>query len=60
MAVGLTQSMFVALATTLLQVATPNHVRGRALALYWGSAGGVMGSATSPSVVSPTSSAPRR
>jgi MFS family permease len=43
MAVGLTQSMFVALATTLLQVATPNHVRGRVLALYWGSASGVMG-----------------
>jgi predicted MFS family arabinose efflux permease len=40
--VGLTQSMFIALATTLLQVATPDHVRGRVLALYWGSTGGVM------------------
>ncbi len=42
-AVGLTQSMFIALATTLLQVATPDHVRGRVLALYWGSGSGVMG-----------------
>jgi predicted MFS family arabinose efflux permease len=41
-AVGLTQSMFIALATTLLQIATPDHVRGRVLALYWGSSGGVM------------------
>jgi MFS family permease len=41
-AVGLTQSMFIALATTLLQIATPDHVRGRVLALYWGSTGGVM------------------
>jgi MFS family permease len=41
-AVGLTQSMFVALATTLLQIATPDHVRGRVLGLYWGSTGGVM------------------
>ena len=41
-AVGLTQSMFIALATTLLQIATPDHVRGRVLALYWGSAAGVM------------------
>ena len=41
-AVGLTQSMFIALATTLLQVATPDHVRGRVLGLYWGSTGGVM------------------
>jgi MFS family permease len=41
-AVGLTQSMFIALATTLLQIATPDHVRGRVLALYWGSASGVM------------------
>jgi MFS family permease len=40
--VGLTQSMFVALATTLLQIATPDHVRGRVLGLYWGSTGGVM------------------
>jgi MFS family permease len=41
-AVGLTQSMFIALATTLLQIAVPDHVRGRVLALYWGSTGGVM------------------
>jgi MFS family permease len=41
-AVGLTQSMFIALATTLLQVVTSDHVRGRVLALYWGSTGGVM------------------
>ena len=41
-AVGLTQSMFVALATTLLQIATPDHVRGRVMGLYWGSTGGVM------------------
>jgi MFS family permease len=41
--VGLTQSMFIALATTLLQIATPDHVRGRVLGLYWGSTGGVMG-----------------
>jgi MFS family permease len=41
-AVGLTQSMFVALATTLLQIATPDRVRGRVLGLYWGSTGGVM------------------
>lgn len=40
--VGLTQSMFIALATTSLQIATPDHVRGRVLALYWGSSGGVM------------------
>jgi MFS family permease len=40
--VGLTQSMFIALATTLLQLATPDSVRGRVLALYWGSSGGVM------------------
>ena len=32
----------IALATTLLQIATPDHVRGRVLALYWGSSGGVM------------------
>jgi len=42
-AVGLTQSMFIALATTLLQVAIPDHVRGRVMGLYWGSTGGVMG-----------------
>lgn len=41
-AVGLTQSMFIALATTLLQIATPDRVRGRVLGLYWGSTGGVM------------------
>jgi MFS family permease len=41
-AVGLTQSMFIALGTTMLQIATPDHVRGRVLALYWGSTGGVM------------------
>jgi MFS family permease len=41
-AVGLTQSIFIALATTLLQIATPDHVRGRVLGLYWGSTGGVM------------------
>src|SRR4029453_17612134 len=41
-AVGLTQSMFIALAMTLLQIATPDHVRGRVLALFWGSSGGVM------------------
>ena len=40
--VGLTQSMFIALATTLLQIATADHVRGRVLGLYWGSTGGVM------------------
>jgi Transmembrane secretion effector len=38
----ITQSMFIALATTLLQIATPDHVRGRVLALYWGLSGGVM------------------
>ena len=41
-AVGLTQSAFIALATTSLQVVTPDHVRGRVMALYWGSTGGVM------------------
>src|SRR4029453_1792695 len=41
-AVGLTQSMFIALATTLLQIATPDRVRGRVLGLYWGSTGGGM------------------
>jgi MFS family permease len=41
-AVGLTQSAFIALATTSLQVDTPDHVRGRVMALYWGSTGGVM------------------
>jgi len=41
-AVGLTQSVFIALATTLLQIATPDHVRGRVMGLYWGSTGGVM------------------
>jgi MFS family permease len=41
-AVGLTQSMFIALATTLLQIATPDRVRGRVLGVYWGSTGGVM------------------
>jgi MFS family permease len=41
-AVGLTQSMFIALATTLLQIATLDHVRGRVMGLYWGSTGGVM------------------
>jgi len=41
-AVGLTQSMFIALATTMLQIATPDHVRGRVMGLYWGSTGGVM------------------
>ena len=41
-AVGLTQSMFITLATTSLQVVTPDHVRGRVMALYWGSTGGVM------------------
>ena len=40
--VGLTQSMFIALATTLLQIATPDQFRGRVLGLYWGSTGGVM------------------
>ena len=39
---GLTQSMFIALATTSLQLVTPDRVRGRILALYWGSSGGVM------------------
>lgn len=39
---GLSQSMFIALATTSLQIATPDHVRGRVLALYWGSSGGMM------------------
>src|SRR5262249_55147800 len=33
-AVGLTQSVFIALATTSLQVVTPDHVRGRALGCY--------------------------
>src|SRR5262245_54648486 len=42
-AVGLTQSMFIALATTLLQISTPDHVRGRVLGLYGGSGSGVMG-----------------
>lgn len=42
-AVGLTQSMFIALTTTALQLVTPDHVRGRVLALYWGLSGGVMG-----------------
>jgi MFS family permease len=42
-AVGLTQSMFIALATTWLQIATPDRVRGRVLGLYWGSGSGVMG-----------------
>ena len=41
-AVGLTQSAFIALATTSLQVVTPDHVRARVMALYWGSTGGVM------------------
>ncbi len=41
-AVGLTQSMFIALGTTLLQIATVDHVRGRVMGLYWGSTGGVM------------------
>ena len=41
-AVGLTQSIFIALARTLLQIATPDPVRGRVLGLYWGSTGGVM------------------
>jgi MFS family permease len=41
-AVGLTQSMFIALATTLLQIATTDQVRGRVMGLYWGSTGGVM------------------
>jgi MFS family permease len=41
-AVGLTQAMFIALATTSLQLATPDHVRGRVLGLYWGSTGGMM------------------
>jgi MFS family permease len=40
---GMTQSMFIALATTSLQLATPDRVRGRILALYWGASGGVMG-----------------
>ena len=39
---GLTQSMFIALAMTLLQIATPDRVRGRVIALFWGSSGGVM------------------
>jgi hypothetical protein len=34
--------MFIALATTLLQIVTPDHVRGRVLGLYWGSGSGVM------------------
>src|SRR5262249_46205007 len=42
-AVGLTQSVFIAQATTLLQIATADHLRGRGLALYWGSGAGVMG-----------------
>lgn len=42
-ALGLTQSMFIALATTALQVVTVDTVRGRVLALYWGTTGGVMG-----------------
>ena len=41
-AVGLTQSAFIALGTTALQVVTPDHVRARVMALYWGSTGGVM------------------
>ncbi|MBI2761296.1 MAG: MFS transporter [Chloroflexi bacterium] len=43
MSVGLTQSMFIALTTTTLQMVTPDHVRGRVLAVYWGLSGGVMG-----------------
>jgi MFS family permease len=43
MSVGLTQSMFIALTTTALQTVTPDHVRGRVLAVYWGLSGGVMG-----------------
>src|SRR2546425_11756545 len=39
-AVGLTQSMFIALAATLLQIATADHVRCRVPGLYWGSNGG--------------------
>jgi hypothetical protein len=35
--------MFIALATTWLQIATPDRVRGRVLGLYWGSGSGVMG-----------------
>jgi MFS family permease len=42
-AVGLSQAMFIALTTTSLQLVTPDHVRGRVLALYWGLSGGVMG-----------------
>src|SRR5262249_25667033 len=42
-AVGMTQSVFIALATTSLQIATPDHVRGRVLGLYWGATGGGMG-----------------
>src|SRR5262245_8788590 len=42
-AVGLTQSVFIALATTWLQIVTPDSVRGRVLGLYWGAGSGVMG-----------------
>jgi predicted MFS family arabinose efflux permease len=41
-AVGLTQSAFIALATTSLQVVVPDQLRARVMALYWGSTGGVM------------------
>src|SRR5262249_18227136 len=41
--VGLTQSMFIALATTLLQIASPDHVRGPGLGVFWGLGCGVMG-----------------
>jgi len=51
-AVGVTQS----LATTWLQIATPDHVRGRVLALYWGSSGGVMAFSNLATAVWPTGS----
>ena len=42
-AVGLSQATFFTLTTTMAQLAAPDHVRGRVLALYWGSSGATMG-----------------
>ena len=40
--VGMSQAMFIALATTSLQMIIPDHIRGRVLGLYWGTTGGMM------------------
>ena len=42
-AVGLSQATFFTLTTTMAQLAAPDHVRGRVLALYLGSSGATMG-----------------